>query len=138
MIIRSKPSMGRPALALVGLITISTASVQAEGTLGLSEVVIAVDKVPKLVSEINAELGKAQLKAEDVTCIGARHGNHWTFLGGARAAPYECRIGQRTLMIAAERIYLDARGGALGDLDTADPKQASSFRESNFRWTWTP
>ena len=138
MIIRSKPSMRQAALALVGLITIPTAPVQADGTLGLGEVLIAVDKVPKLVSEINAELGKAQLKAENVTCIGARHGNLWTFLGGARAAPYECRIGQRTLVIAADRIYLDSHGKVLGDLDKADPKQVSSFRESNFRWTWTP
>ena len=138
MIIRIKPSTRQTASAIVGLlITIATA-VRAEGTLGLGEVLVAVERAPKLVTEINAELGKARLKAESVTCIGARHGNHWTFLGGARAAPYECRIGQRTLVIAADRIYLDSHGRALGDLDEADPKQARTFSESNFRWTWTP
>jgi hypothetical protein len=136
MIIRIKPSRAPSALALIGLITISSAPAHAEGTLGLGEVLLAVERVPKLVTEINAELGKAQLRAENVTCIAARHGNHWSFLGGARAAPYECRIGQRTLLIEADRIYLDSRGKALGDLDRADPKQARTFSESNFRWTW--
>jgi hypothetical protein len=115
-----------------------TAPVHADGTLGLGEVLVAVETVPKLIMEINSELGKAQLKPEYVTCIGARHGNHWIYLGGARAAPYECAIGQRTLKIEADRVYLGPRGGVLGDLDKANPKQAKTFRESNFRWTWTP
>jgi hypothetical protein len=104
----------------------------------LSEVLVAVEQAPKLVMEINAELGKGHLKAENVTCIGARHGNHWTYLGGSRAAPYECTIGQRTLKIDADRIYFDPSDRVLGDLDQADPKQAKTFREGNFRWTWAP
>jgi hypothetical protein len=138
MIIHVDPWARRTALALAGSIAISSVQVQAEGTLGLGEVLDAVEKVPKLVTEIKAALGEAHLKAENVTCIGVRHGNHWTFLGGASAAPYECGIGQRTLVIETDRIYLDARGRALGDLDKADPKQAKSFRESNFHWKWTP
>jgi len=138
VIVRGKPSTRRTALVLAGSITMITAPVHSEGTLGLGEVLIAIDMVPKLIMEIDAELGNAQLKPENVTCIGARHGNHWAYLGGARAAPYECTINKRTLRIEADRIYLGARGRVLGDLDKADPKQARAFRESNFRWTWTP
>ena len=111
---------------------------QAAGSLGLDEVLTAVAKAPKLVAEIRAELDKNSLKPGDVTCIGARHGNHWKYLGGGRAAPYECEIGQRSLKIEADRVYFDASGKLLGDLDKADPQRAKTFQESNFRWTWTP
>jgi hypothetical protein len=88
--------------------------------------------------EIQSELDSNDLKASNVTCIGARHGNHWTYLGGGRAAPYQCRVGKRTVAIEADRVYFDASGKVLGDLDKADPKRAKTFREDNFRWTWTP
>jgi hypothetical protein len=110
----------------------------ADGTLGLGEVLVAVGNAPKLVAEIQAELGNSNLKPENVTCIGARHGNHWKYLGGGRAAPYRCDIGVRSLTIEADRVYFDPRGKLLGDLDKADPKRAKTFQESNFRWTWTP
>ncbi len=130
--------IGRTALGLAGLIALSIAPAWAEGSLGLDEVLVAVDKAPKLVAEIRTELDKNKLKPGDVTCIGARHGNHWKYLGGGRAAPYECEIGKRSLAIEADRVYFDARDKLLGDLDKADPKRAKTFQESNFRWTWTP
>jgi hypothetical protein len=136
--IESKPWARRTALALAGSIAITAMPAWADGTLALSEVLVAVEQASKLVTEINFELGKVHLKPEDVTCIGARHGNHWTYLGGARAAPYECTIGPRTVKIEADRIYFDPRDRVLGDQDKTDPKQAKAFRESNFRWTWAP
>jgi hypothetical protein len=129
--------MRSTTFALMGWLA-SAAVAHAEGTLGLDEVLAAVAKAPKLVTEIQTELARTNLKAADVTCIGARHGNHWTYLGGGRAAPYECEIGKRTVSIEADRIYFDARGKSLGDLDKADPKRAKTFQESNFRWTWSP
>jgi hypothetical protein len=133
-----KRRIKRTVVALAGLIAFAIVPARAGGSLGLGEVLAAVDKAPKLVAEIQMELSKNKLKPEDVTCIGARHGNHWTYLGGGRAAPYECEIGQRSLQIAADRVYFDSRGKLLGDLDKADPKRAKTFREDNFRWTWTP
>jgi hypothetical protein len=119
-------------------ILLTVAPVYAEGSLGLDEVITAVGKSPKLVAEIQTELAKNNLRADGVTCIAARHGNHWTYLGGGRAAPYECEIGKRTIRIEADRVYFDERGRLLSDLDKADPKHAKTFREDNFRWTWTP
>ena len=129
--------MKRTTFAVIAAL-LMIGSARAEGSLGLDEVIIAVAKSPNLVAEIQAELGKNNLKADSVTCIAARHGNHWTYLGGGRAAPYECEIGKRTIRIDADRVYFDARGRLLGDLDKADPKHAKTFREDNFRWTWTP
>ena len=127
---------GKFLLAAAMALGVGTAS--AEGTLGLDEVLVAVGKAPNLVAEIQTELGNNNLKAENVTCLGARHGNHWKYLGGGRAAPYECEIGKRSLRIEADRVYFDIRGKPLGDVDKADPKRAKTFVESNFRWTWTP
>ncbi len=126
------------AYAVTAATMLAAATAHAEGSLGLDDVFIAVAKSPKLVAEIQAELAKNNLKADGVTCIAARHGNHWTYLGGGRAAPYECEIGKRTIRIEADRVYFDERGRLLGDLDKADPKHAKTFREDNFRWTWTP
>jgi hypothetical protein len=130
-------TIGWIALGLAASIA-AAAPARAAGSLGLDEVLAAVAKAPKLVAEIQAELGKSNLKPADVTCIGARHGNHWKYLGGGRAAPYECEIGKRALAIEADRIYFDAGGKSLGDVEKADPKRAKTFREDNFRWTWTP
>jgi hypothetical protein len=128
----------RIALAVAGLIALAAAPAWADGTLGLGEVLTAVAKAQKRVAEIQAELDKNNLKSGDVTCIGARHGNHWKYLGGGRAAPYECEIVKRSLAIEADRVYFDARVKLLSDLDKVDPKRAKTFRQDNFRWSWTP
>ena len=83
---------------------LAVAPARAEGTLSLDEVITAVAKSSKLVAEIQTELATNNLKAGGVTCIAARHGNHWTYLGGGRAAPYECEIGKRTIRIDADRV----------------------------------
>ncbi len=129
-------------VALAAIAWLSGVPARAEGSLGLDEVLEAVKSTPKLVAEIEAELTTAGLKVADVICIGARHGNHWKHLGGGRAAPYECGIGKREIRIEADRIYFDEKGKALGDLEQVANKRrfsrATTFRESNFRWTWKP
>jgi hypothetical protein len=124
------------ALILIASITFAVPA-SAGGSLPLEEVLAAVAKAPKLVAELQAELDKNGLKAADVTCGGARHGNHWKYLGGGRAAPYECEIGKRSIEIEADRIYFDPKGKSLGNVDKADPKRAKTFKEDNFRWSWT-
>jgi len=111
---------------------------QGGGSLGLDDVLDAVKTDARLTAEINDELKKNDLKAEAVICTGFRHGNQWTELSGARASPYECDIGKRSLTIEAGRVYLDAKGKPLGDMKKANKKRADSFKESNFRWTWKP
>jgi hypothetical protein len=125
------------ALIVAGL-TLLASPASADGTLGLGDVLIAVAKSPNLVAEIQAELDKNNIKAADITCLGARHGNHWKYLGGGRAAPYRCDIGKRSITIEADRVYFDPAGKLLGDLDKADPNRAKTFREDNFRWSWAP
>ena len=133
---------GIRAVALAGLCVIWTAPARAPGSLGLDEVLGAVSAAPELVRQIEVELRKRDLKIGDVICVAARHGNHWKHLGGGRAAPYECSIGDRVLKIDAERTYYDINGHKLGQLGQAPDKRlferAKSFRESNVRWAWSP
>lgn len=123
-------------LALV--LCLPCAPAQAGGSLGLDEVLAAVAGEPKLVNEIQAELGKNNLKAADVICTGGRFGNQWKYLGGGRAAPYECDIGKRSISIEADQAFFDPNGKPLGDLEKASPRRAKTFKESNFRWSWSP
>jgi hypothetical protein len=127
---------GQAALVVIACIAF-TAPVCAGGSLPLEEVLTAVAKAPKLVAEIQAELDKNGRKAAGMVCVGARHGRHWEYLGGGRAAPYECEIGKRSITIEADRVYFDPKGKPLGNVDKANPKRAKTFKEDNFRWSWT-
>lgn len=109
---------------------------QGGGSLGLEDVLEAVKADPKLVSEIKDEAKKSGLKLDSLVCTGFRHDNRWPQLAGARAAPYECDIGKRQIVIQADRMYFDIAKQPLGAMKTANPKRADSFKESNFRWTW--
>jgi len=132
----------RFALLLCVVAMLWTTPGQAEGSLGLGEVLQAVQSAPNLLGEIDAERRKRDLKVGEVVCIAARHGNQWKHLGGGRAAPYECPFGDRILKIEADRTYYDVNGKKLGRFGQASDKalftRAKSFRETNFRWTWNP
>ena len=117
---------------------LGAAMAQGGGSLGLDDVLEAVKADTKLVAEIQDELNKNGLKVGGVVCSGFRHGNQWVELSGARAAPYECDIGKRQIVIQADRMYFDVGKRPLGDMKRANPKRADSFKESNFRWTWKP
>jgi len=120
----------------VAIVMLSTPT-NAAGSLPLEDVLVAVKDAPKLVAEIKAELARSGLSVQGVVCVGARHGRHWIYLGGARAAPYTCRIGKREVRIEADRVYFNANGRKLGDVDHASPQKAKTFQESDFRWTWS-
>ncbi len=130
------------AVTLAGLCMVWTTAAWAPGSLGLDEVLQRIRSEPKLASEIEVELRKRDLEVPEIVCVAARHGNQWKHLGGGRAAPYECRIGDRTVTIDAERIYYNVNGHKLGQIRQAPDSilfnRAKSYRESRFRWTWSP
>lgn len=136
---RSGWAMTACVLVATGLLLgLGPAVAQGGGSLGLDEVIEAVKADPRLVTEIHDELKKNSLKVDGLICTGFRHGNQWAELSGARAAPYECDIGNRQIVIQANRMYFDMAKRPLGDMKRANPKRADSFKESNFRWTWQP
>ena len=102
----------------------------------------AVKSEPQLVGQIEVELRRRDLKVAGTVCAAAQHGDQWKLLAGGRAAPYECRIGDRPLRIDADRTYFDAQGHKLGQFGQAPQtwllNRAKYYRERNFRWTWSP
>jgi hypothetical protein len=107
-------------------------------SLGLDQVLDAVRGDPELVRQIEVELRKRDLKAPGMACSAAQHGSEWRQLGGGRAAPYECQIGERSLRIDAVRTYFDSNGRRLHATGDMLFNRARYFREGNFRWTWSP
>jgi hypothetical protein len=138
----STKSLRSLVIALAVLCAIGGAPAWSQGSLGPGEVLEAVKSEPELVRQIEVELRRRDLKVADMACVAAQHGSQWKLLGGGRAAPYECRIGERMLRIDAERTYFDAQGHRLGQIGQAPEtwllNRAKFFRERNFRWTWSP
>ena len=108
----------------------------------LKDVLKAGRDTPDLLRQIDVELRRSYLKEGDVTCVASLLGDQWKSMSGGQCAPYQCRFGDRTLRIEAERTYFDARGKRLGRPgempDEALLNRAKSFRENNLRWGWTP
>jgi hypothetical protein len=129
-----------PLPALAGLLMALPSYAQV--SVGLGEVLDAVKGDPELVRQIEVELRKQDLKAPGIGCVAAAHGSEWRLLAGGRAAPYECRIGERLLRIDAVRTYFDVSGRRLGQPGQVGAElllnRARSFREGNFQWTWSP
>jgi hypothetical protein len=136
---RSRPGTYLLAAILCGL---GATPAWAPVSLGLEEVLVAVKDEPRLAHEVDVELRRRDLRAREIVCVAARHGGHWAHLGGGRAAPYECQIGDRRLRIEALRTYYDGNGRRLGRLGEVPDKRlferARSYRETSFRWTWSP
>jgi len=65
------------------------------------------------VLQIDVELRWCGLKLAGIACAALAR-PRMALLGGDRAAPYPCIIGDHTLRIAAERTYFDGRGIRLG------------------------
>src|SRR5581483_7341193 len=128
-------------LGLAGACLVGVGPACAEGSLALAELLEVVKGEPRLVGQIEVEVRRRDLKVSQIVCSAARHGNQWRLLGGGRAAPYECTIGNRTVRIEAVRTYFDGNGHRLGQLGQAPDNllftRARSFREGNFSWTWS-
>ena len=102
----------------------------------LSAVLKAGRDTPDLLRQIDVELRRNDLRPGDIAC-GAAPG-----VGGGQGAPYQCRFGDRTLRVEADRTLFDVRGKRLGRPgempDEALSARAKSFRENNLRWSWAP
>jgi len=123
------------ATILCTLLGISAA--YAPGTISLDEVMEQLSDNQTLIAELEAELKKQDLNAENVICVGARFGGHWTNLGGARAIPYECKVGTRTINIDGELHLYDKDGNELDMEADGTPERADSYKQLNLTWQWS-
>jgi hypothetical protein len=70
------------------------------GTLGLDEMMSLIDKSPQLKREVTEAVAKTK-KVDEIRCDGMRFPGQWRNLGGERAAPYVCKIGDKWLEVRA-------------------------------------
>lgn len=121
--------------AVVCLLFASGAAL-AGGSIPLDEVMEQLAHNDKLIAELDAELKAQSLQAQDVVCVGSRFGNQWEHLGGARAIPYECRLGPRTIEIDGELHLYDENGNELGLEDDDAPLKVVDYKQTNLTWSW--
>lgn len=106
------------------------------GSLPLVEVLDLAKPYPNLVMQVRLQLVRANLKREQVVCSGARFGNQWSNLGGARLAPYACAIGKRTVVIDGNQSYFDRNGRKVKADDPDLPRKAAKVKETGLKWRW--
>ena len=102
----------------------------------LADVLALAKPYPNLLFEIRAELVRAGLKRDAVTCTAPRFASDWTQLRGGRHAPYACRVGPRTLTIGARRTVFDGNGHKLAADDPSTRRKAARLVESGLTWRW--
>jgi hypothetical protein len=127
----------RLTLAAAAFMALGITAAWAPGSIPLAEVMEQPKDNAKLIDEINTELKKQSLDPEKVICIGARFGRQWENLGGARAIPYNCTVGNRTLDINGDLKIYDAAGKELDIDDPASPAKSDHYEPLNLTWKWS-
>jgi hypothetical protein len=113
-----------------------SAAQQAPGQVPLQEVLALAKPYPNLQFEVKAELLRAGVKKEDVACTGHNFPPDWSRLAGVRHGPYACRIGKRTLIVAARETFYDVNGHKLAP-DTSEARvRAAKVVETGLKWRW--
>ncbi|MDH4982535.1 hypothetical protein [Hyphomicrobium sp. D-2] len=115
---------------------LAAAPAYAGGTIPLSDVMEQLKHEPRLIAAIQAELEQQTLDADTLICTGSRFGNHWRELGGARAVPYECEIGGKTLLIDGTVHLFDDEGRELDMSDENAPSRAFDYSQTDLVWSW--
>ncbi len=118
-----------------GLALLSGAAV-AGGSIAYTDVKSDGAVTDKLHGEVSEKAGQASVAVADIICTGGRLGRHWAHLGGARIAPFECKIGPMTLEIDARTTFVDEGGAELSDNDDDLHEKAKSIKYSDVAWTW--
>lgn len=122
---------------LIGAVTIGLASPAfAGGTIPLSDVMEQLKHEPRLIADIQAELEQQNLQPDTLHCAGSRFGSHWRELGGARAIPYECEIGAKTLLIDGSVRLFDDEGREIDMGDENAPTRTFDFSQTDLVWSW--
>jgi hypothetical protein len=124
------------ALCLTTALVVSPAF--AEGSIGFDEVMQFAAQNRKLAREIKTSMRVQHLKQTDIQCGAARFGNQWTYLGGDRAPPFTCQIGNRVLTIGGAIHFFDERGRLIQrGLDNPNVyRRAHTFKAKKPVWSW--
>lgn len=129
-------SLARSAPVLATLLLATPA--MAEGSVSFDEVMDFAAQNRTLMKEIKSSISEQHVKRNDIRCGAARFGNQWTYLGGDRAPPFTCQIGQRLLTINGDTHFFDINGRLIlgGMQDPRVFREAHSFKATKLTWNW--
>ncbi|MCZ7595488.1 MAG: hypothetical protein M5U16_11740 [Hyphomicrobium sp.] len=125
-----------PITLVCSLFGVGSACADGGGSITLEEVIDQLQDNQALVNEVLAELKVQKLKAEELNCVGFRFGGYWLNLGGARAVPYECEIGNKKLNIDGTVHVYDDDGTELDRTDKKSFERATEYRQADITWRW--
>jgi hypothetical protein len=130
----SRPSSWRIAVVLA--LGVIGPVAHAGGSIALSDAMTNFNAPPALTDEIKGAIRAANVATDNVICNATRFGRHWTHLGGGRASPYECRIGDKTLIITGTHEYRDGAGNVLDENLPDIHERAATHRDIDIKWEW--
>lgn len=102
----------------------------------LADVLARAQRYPNLRLAIRLQIVRAGLQPSAVTCQADHYTADWVHLAGRPLAPYRCRIGPRTLTIAARQAHYDRNGHRLDARDRTVFERAVRTSESGLSWQW--
>ena len=108
------------------------ANVEDATLITLSEILGMMAKEPGTRSKIEEQLQNGGVSSEEIMCTGSPLGRHWTHLGGARIAPFDCPLKDSRLTIEADTDFILGDDTALSSNNLFE--DARKVVLSNFRW----
>lgn len=136
------------AVAALLLATVATAAVAQSSpatstvagavttSIPLGDVLARTRTNVSLQVQIRLQLHRARLARSDVWCRATVLGTGWARLDGARAGPYVCPIGTRTLFLTGTYVFSDMNGAKLAAGDPDLQAKAAKVAETRFKWRW--
>jgi tetratricopeptide (TPR) repeat protein len=110
---------------------------RGEGSMQLDEIEGALAENNEVLSVIKAELRRQNLDASDVLCVGRLVNGEWVSYYHERVAPFECEVGDRSLVIDGTLELVDPDGKII---DPATPgahlRDDLEIRYSSVIWNW--
>jgi hypothetical protein len=116
---------------------LDTTKLGQAGSLGIDEMMPLIGRSPQLKREVTEAVAKTKLKAEEIRCDGMRFPGQWVNLGGERAAPYVCKIGDKWLEVRATVRVTGRKGKSFESITPDAMKNATTVSETNPTWKWT-
>jgi hypothetical protein len=130
----SRPSSWRIAVVLA--LGVMGPVAHAGGSIALTDAMANFNAPSALIDEIEGATRAANVAADNVICNATRFGRHWTHLGGGRASPYECRIGDKTLIITGTHEYRDGAANVRDENLPDIHERAATHRDIDIKWEW--
>jgi len=99
------------------------------GSLPLEDAIELFEGDTRLIAQIAQLAADARTDTAAIVCVGAALGDQWEHISRMRIPPFECPIGNKTLLLEGAVEFLDEGGQIIGRADGASVELTSSAFE---------